>query len=401
MTSLTRRSFARYFLGAPGFLAIAETAQPSLRIEPGPEHLVAPGVPWPYLFHAREATTVVLGHIGWPPGGKYPIHYTSRSFDGRKTWQEWKPGPEHGRGPITEGSTVQLRDGRILLFDVHAEHVGGKRFEASFWSSKDGFRTLQGPHKYSFALPEAEVNSFDDRGEPISRMYVRRSVVELKSGDLLATAYGHFEQDKFASEYMPKMLKSRSFLLRSKDRGRTWMYVSTIASGPVGQEGFGEPVMVQLRNGSHADRLICQMRTGRETPVYQCESDDEGKTWTKAYPLQWMYSRFGRSRPIVGTDPDLIEMQDGTLVMAFGHKPDYQEHGNYLAFSVDHGHSWTEVVPISSTVTRAYCGVREVSAGELFVVYSTSDAKTAQDYSKATFNTMGRSVRVTRLSNAI
>ena len=105
------------------------------------------------------------------------------------------------------------------------------------------------------------------------------------------------------------------------------------------------------------------MRTGRETPVYQCESDDEGKTWTKAYPLQWMYSRFGRSRPIVGTDPDLIEMQDGTLVMAFGHKPDYQEHGNYLAFSIDHGHSWTQVVPISSTVTRAYCGVREVSAG--------------------------------------
>jgi len=43
---------------------------------------------------------------------------------------------------------------------------------------------------------------------------------------------------------------------------------------------------------------------------------------------------------------------------------------------------------------------REVSAGELFVVYSTSDAKTAQDYSKATFNTMGRSVRVTRSTNA-
>ena len=109
--------------------------------------------------------------------------------------------------------------------------------------------------------------------------------------------------------------------------------------------------MIQLRHGPHTDRLICQMRTGRETPVYQCASDDEGKTWTKAYPLQWMYSRFGRSRPIVGTDPDLIEMQDGTLVIAFGHKPDYQEHGNYLAFSVDHGHSWTEVVPISSTVT--------------------------------------------------
>src|SRR5439155_22375500 len=121
-------------------------------------------------------------------------------------------------------------DGRILLFDVHAEHAGDKRFEASFWISKDGFRTLQGPEKYSFVLPEAEVKSFDDRGEPISRMYVRRSVVEMKNGDLLATAYGHFEPAKFATEYMPKMFKMRAFLLRSKDQGWTWTYVSTIAT---------------------------------------------------------------------------------------------------------------------------------------------------------------------------
>ena len=104
MTSLTRRSFAS-LLGAPVFLASAETPEPALRIELGEEQLVAPGVPWPYLFQAREGATVILGHIGWPPGGKYPIHYTSRSFDGRKRWQEWKPGPEHGRGPITERSS--------------------------------------------------------------------------------------------------------------------------------------------------------------------------------------------------------------------------------------------------------------------------------------------------------
>ncbi|MEO7652515.1 MAG: sialidase family protein [Bryobacteraceae bacterium] len=395
MKSLTRRSFTG-LLGAPFVLAAAEMPKAALGIDLGAEQLVAPGVPWPYLFQAREGTTVVFGHIGWPPGGRYPIHYTSRSFDGRKTWQEWKHGPEHGRGPITEGSAVQLRDGRCLLFDVHAEHVGNKRFETSFWTSKDAFRTLQGPAKYSFVIPEAEVNGFDDRGEPISRLYLRRSVIELKGGDLLATAYGHFEPDKFATEYMPKMFKMRSFLLRSKNEGRTWDYVSTIASGPVEQEGFCEPAMVQLQRGPRAGRIICVMRTGRENPIYQCESDDEGKTWTKAHPLQWTYSKYGRSRPIVGTDPDIVEMQDGTLAMAFGHKPDYQEHGNYLAFSVDHGQSWTQVTPLSSTVTAAYCGVREVSPGELFVVYTTSDAKTAQDYKKAKFNTMGRAVRVSR-----
>jgi BNR repeat protein len=352
-------------------------------------------VPWPYLFQSREGATVLFGHVSWPAGGKYPIHYTSRSFDGRKTWQEWKHSPDQGRGPITEGSAVQLRDGRILLFDVHAEHKGNKRFEANYWTSKDGFRTLEGPQTFSFVLPKAEVNSFDDRGEPVSRMYVRRSVLELQNGDLLATAYGHFEEDKFPSEYNAKMYKMRSFQLRSGNQGKNWDYVSTIASGPVEQEGFDEPVLVQLKHGPHQGRLICQMRTGRENPIYQCESDDEGKTWTRAYPLLWRYSRFGRTHPIVGTDPDLIEMQDGTLVMSFGHKPDYREHGNYLAFSTDHGDSWGWVTQLSSTPTMAYTAVREVSPGELFVTYTIyPDATSPGPYQAGKFNTMGRSVKV-------
>jgi hypothetical protein len=192
------------------------------------------------------------------------------------------------------------------------------------------------------------------------------------------------------------MYKTRSFLLRSTDQGKTWKHISNIAAGPVEQEGFGEPVMVQLKQGPYSGRLICQMRTGRETPIYQCESDDEGKTWTRPYSLEWRFSRFGRARPIVGTDPDLIEMQDGTLAMSFGHKPDYDDHGNYVAFSSDHGRSWEHVRQISTTVTVAYTGLREVAPGELFVVYTTSNAHTSDEFRTAKVNTMGRSVRVHR-----
>jgi hypothetical protein len=85
MTSLTRRSFARYFLSAPGFPVIATTPQ--------------------------------------------------------------------------SGSTVQLRDRRILLLDVHAGHIGGQRFEASFWISKGCSRTLRGPEKYSFVLAPFSVSN--------------------------------------------------------------------------------------------------------------------------------------------------------------------------------------------------------------------------------------------------
>ena len=361
----------------------------------GAEQLIAPDVRWPYLFQSREGATLLLGLVNWPPGGKYPVTYTARSFDRGKTWLEWKLDKERGRGPITEGSAVQLPDGRILLFDVHAEHTGNKRFEASYWVSTDGLKTLQGPRQYSFSLPAAEVKSFDDRGEPISRMYIRRSILAMPNGDLLACAYGHFEVDKFATEYEPKMNKMRSFLLRSADLGASWTYVSTIASDPVEQEGFGEPVLVRLSQGPRAGRLICLLRTGRENPIYQSESDDAGKTWTRARPLQWIYSRFGRSRPIVGVDPDVVEMQDGTLAMSFGHKPDYLEHGNYVAFSLDQGSSWTNVTQVSSTVTSAYTGVREVAPGELYVVYTTTNAVT-DSYRGAKFFTMGRGITVRR-----
>ena len=144
---------------------------------------------------------------------------------------------------------------------------------------------------------------------------------------------------------------------------------------------------VNPQHGPNAGRLICQMRTGRENPIYQSESDDEGKTWTKAYALRWTFSRFGRQREIAGTDPDLIEMSNGILVMSFGHKPDYREDGNYLAFRLDHGQSWTQVTQISSTATSAYTGVREISPGELYVVYSIVGGVSK-------YKTMGRGVRV-------
>ena len=380
-------------------LGLAFAAEPlkPLRVDLGPEQSIARGVPWPYLLQLRDGTTVVLAHVSWPKSGKYPIHYTAVSRDGRRTWQEWKPGPSRGVGPITEGSAVELRDGTLLVFNVHAEHMGGKMFETNFWSSRDSYRTLEGPKKFRFAMPEAEIAGKDDRGEPISRLYFRRSVLELAGGDLLACAYGRFESDKVPVEYLGAMTKMRSFLLRSSDRGATWAYVSTIAADPVEQEGPAEPALVQLAQGPLKGRLICVVRTGRENPIYQCESGDEGRTWSRAVPLSWQYSKFGRRRDLTGADPDIIEMSDGTLVMSYGHKPDYEDHGNFLAFSADQGRSWTQQTRLSSSVTMAYTGVREVAPGELFVVYTVSDLQDSTGYRDAVFTTVGRSVRVQRV----
>jgi hypothetical protein len=142
MTLLSRRSFGFTLAGAAG--AAVSPIEP-LKVSLGPERMAARGVPWPYLVQLRDGTTILLGHVRWPPGGKYPIHYTAVSRDDRKTWTEWKPNSSQGAGPITEGSAVQLRSGPLLVFNVHAEHIGNKVFETNYWISRDSYRTLEGP----------------------------------------------------------------------------------------------------------------------------------------------------------------------------------------------------------------------------------------------------------------
>jgi len=386
----------KFLAGSCGAIAVAMAQSPAmqLKVTLGPKQSIEPNLPWPYLTQLRDGTSIVFGHRGWPPGGKYPIHYTGVSRDGRRTWAEWKHAPRHGKGLVTEGTAVELRDGRLLVFDVHAEHVGNKRFVHNYWITRDGFRTVDGPHQYSLTLPQAEVNGFDDRGEPISRFYIRRSMIELPGGDLIASAYGRFEADKLPVEYLEKMSKMRSVLIRSRDQGKNWTYVSTIAADPVEQEGPAEPVLVRLTKGKNKGRVICLLRTGRENPMYQCHSDDEGVTWSRIQTMRFRYSRFGRERDIVGVDPDIVEMSDGTLAISYGHKPDYHDHGNFVAFSVDQGETWTDIVRISSSVTQAYTGIREVKPGELFVVYTTSSLVQSHNYRDAVFTTMGRSVFV-------
>jgi len=392
---MRRRTWLQVAGGAmAGAAAGADLPFKPLAVQLGSEQTIARGVPWPYLVQLRDGTSILLGHVGWPPGGKHPIHYTAVSRDRQRTWTEWKAPAALGAGPNTEGSAVELRDGRLLVFNVHAEHQGNKLFETSFWESRDSYRTVMGPRKFRFTVPEAETQGKDDRGEIISRLYFRRSVIELPGGDLLACAYGRFETDKAPVEYLGAMTKMRSFLLRSSDGGATWRLVSTIAADPVEQEGAAEPAMVQLTRGPLKGRIICVLRTGRESPIYQCESDDEGRTWTRAYPLSWQYSRFGRRHEIVGTDPDIIEMADGTLAMSYGHKPDYEDHGNFVAFSVDQGRSWIQETRLSSSVTMAYTGLREVAPGELYVVYTVSDLLDSSGYRDAVFTTMGRAVTV-------
>ena len=251
------------------------------------------------------------------------------------------------------------------------------------------------------SVPRYEETGRSDQVKPFLAVPWHRSVLEMPDGSLLAAIYGRFEEDRTPSEYAPSMFRFRSFTVISHDRGKNWSFLSTIASAPVEQEGFDEPVMVRLTHGEHQGRLVCLMRTGRVSPIYQSESDNDGKNWTPAHPLRWMYSKLGHWRDVVGTDPDLVEMQDGALAVSFGHKPDFEDDGNFIAFSANQGETWTQVTRLSMERTCAYTSLREIEPGVLYVAYSAGGLGAhplpATPNRAAQHSVLGQRIRVRRL----
>lgn len=349
----------------------------ALQITVEPEVQLLSGAVQPYLFRSARGTLVVQGH------SPYPLHYplpprnvfpglplTARSTDGGHTWSLWTPDEAQGQGPIIEGAVLQLRDGRIRIFEWIADGPSpAGDFTGQCWESSDEWQSLQGPTPFQIHLPQAKIGH-DDGGKPYSGVTFHRSVVELPGGDLVASIYCWFHEDNIPSSYEPKMNRFRCVLLHSADGGQRWRYRATIAADPtVGTEGFDEPVMIRLSQGPHAGRLLCLMRTGnRVDPLYQSHSDDEGVNWSLPHPL-----------PLRGVDPDLIEMADGTLACSFGYRiltdPPSADHGNYVAFSTDQGASWGDVthLPIEAHAglqrSTCYTGLREVEPGKLLVTF--------------------------------
>jgi hypothetical protein len=384
-----------------------------LRFDYGPERMVAPGGLQPFLLCTRTGALVVQAQSPNKPFPTARMHYpsaimTTISRDAGRTWTEI-PLTAGDNGLNAEGGMIQLRDGTILALDTYAT-PGGKPGEGLGWlyTSKDDWRSLQGPRDITFDLPKVNFHaSSDDGGRPHAAERLHRRILELPNGDLLTTLYGQLEGDNTPSTYTPTMMKSRVMVVRSKDRGNHWTMISTIsASPPVGTEGFGEPVIARVSDGAQAGRLICLMRTGRN--LYESISDDQGVTWSPAYPRIFAGLDVNRTelwvdmfRTIKGrngryldennpdelrgavVDPDLITLRSGLLVAAFGVRipqkacwphGEHPWNGNYLAVSQDHGATWPNVIRLTSGVpTTHYMGVEETPQdNELFVVYDHS-----------------------------
>lgn len=379
-----------------------------LQLDFGPAYLVVPRGLQPSMLCTTSGTLIVQAQIpekALPSGRQsYPTAMETRiSRDDGKTWPAF-PRPANSNGINLEGGALQLHDGAILALDTYiTPDTKPDAGLGQLYTSTDDWHTLSGPADVHFDLPGANFNTKDDGGRPYKAERLHRRILELPTGDLLTTVYGIFKGDDTPTPYMRSMMKARTILVRSHDRGQHWKFISVVAAeANIGTEGFVEPVLLRLSLGPHVGRLMCLMRTGRE--LRETVSDDEGVTWSASKPRvfanldvyrtdlwvdQFRHFKIGGKfldendpEDLRGAvvDPDLIELRSGVLVAAFGVRvpqktcwqhPEFPWNGNYLAFSLDHGETWSNVVRLTSGVmTTHYMAIDETPVdNRIFVAY--------------------------------
>jgi hypothetical protein len=394
----------------------------------------------PFLFGSARGTLFCQATLDAEPfrtKGKYVYFMrvgTAISRDRGETWTRWTHQENHD-DVLIEGGAVQCADGTILMLDTFVPVDRVHHGIGELWKSNDDLRSLNGPFNVDFRVPKLNARgTSNDMGvvEP-PNVRLHRSIVEMPNGDLLVSAYGSFAGDTAPAGYLASMMKTRVVLFQSHDHGAHWAYLTTVGvDGGVGTEGYGEPVLVRIARGPHAGRLICIIRTGRE--LYGSHSDDDGLTWVRPTPVRfpgvdvydtakWEDLFFDKKDPnylpsdeMIGAlvDPELIQMQNGLLVCAFGARmpakkaneglgrsylkgpdgkyPDMRpipgrrydtwrapQNGDYLAFSFDGGDTWSGIVQYRSGLpTTHYAGVREIAPDLLYIVYDNSLPKERQ-----------------------
>ena len=246
-------------------------------------------------------------------------------------------------------------------------------YSVKAWRSVDGLNTVKEEYDTIY-VPGGPLHK--KKPEDWDGLYIYRTIIEMKDGSWLMTMYGNFKEDtlypcnKNARGELVYM--QRTILVTSKDEGRSWHYLSSVAvphaGDPVG-EGFVEPALTLLKDG----RLLCVMRSGHQFPLYASWSSDGGKTWTA--PL---YTGLDR-----GCDPCLTTLKDGRVALSWGRRfpegwsmisPEGDQ-GRFafpgagyvnLAISSDGGSNWTNHKVLANAGT-CYSTIIEVEPGLLFL----------------------------------
>jgi sialidase-1 len=281
-----------------------------------------------------------------------------RSKDGGKTWGERQVIAAIKDVDEREGCGLQLRDGTIVvgifynnLYAEDGTYGGGRSLSSNKHSlgayiiaSKDNGKTWSEP------------NYVDTKEMPFKNLEGPTDApIEMPDGSILMAVIGYsVDGDK---------KNVASVMLRSTDQGKSWKYLSTIASDPGGKlHGFMEPGIVRTRSG----RIVAGLRNHDiDNAIYTTYSDDDGKTWA---PVQ--------KTAMIGHPVDLIQLSDGRLMATYGIRPGRHTTpgGIRACFSSDNGATWdlASEVPLRSDFLNwdiGYPESTEMPDGRVLTVY--------------------------------
>jgi len=223
----------------------------------------------------NAAFFMVTGNGTW-------ILNNKRSTDRGKTWH---PCSQLGEAfcQLKDGTVISVPSvdsgGSVVRF---ADPLSGKS-TLKVKTSGDNWKTVK-TETASIHVPLAEF------------FWPVRGLVELDDGRLLITMYGRMNGDRVREdspvgyEMGNPWIKTRVILVQSKDRGRSWQYLSTVSYNPqLGFEGQNESDLIRLPNGL----LAAFMRTGihgyidphgrrdLDQPLLVAWSADNGVNWSE------------------------------------------------------------------------------------------------------------------------
>jgi photosystem II stability/assembly factor-like uncharacterized protein len=308
-----------------------------------------------------------------PPSDPRFLNVAVRSDDQGQTWGDPRAVPNYDWYGVEASGIAQLSNGDVLLnqwrFRWYPLELARK-----LWSGGgEIFLTADHPYewrraeidddweRHPFPYARADDGAFvhisTDEGrtwdetvrveiEPYRGAFSPKGAIELDSGDVVL-ALGSHDYDPYAA----------SFIVRSEDGGRSWSAPVEVARSP----GliFSEPTAVATANG----RLLVLSREETSGFVYQSESDDEGRTWSRV-----------RRLPLWGYPTHAIRLADGRILAIYGRRR--EPFGIRAALSEDNGRSWGPEIVVTNDCPNdnlGYPSVIEYSPGQLFAVHYSED----------------------------
>jgi hypothetical protein len=297
----------------------------------------------------------------------------------------WKEGP---RGP-DDKTIINLEGGEVLSIARTSIKREDGKFSIPMRRSLDNWKTVT--EEIGIIDSPLASSTGGDTGEHHDGLLVHHGAVQLKNGDIMISTYGNYKGDTELADGYPEefqMLKYRTVVLTSSDKGKTWGNPVTVAyERQIGrgtdddssvqtttevpaltQEGFCESDLIFADDGS----IVCAMRSGGRigvkrapafpTPLFISRSFDEGKTWTLPVPVADR-----------GVCPYFEKMDNGVIVCS------YARPGDWLIFSDDNGDTWKGTFQFGPG--GGYNTIFKVGPNKFIIVYHRDSGYVAQHFS--------------------